>query len=65
MVGLIAVADGGRLTETAFSIWTLAAQMLAEQGMPVPLVGRVVDDDGTWRAVPDHAGGARHGREHR
>jgi len=34
MVGLVAVADGGKLSETAFNIWTLASQMFNEDGCP-------------------------------
>jgi hypothetical protein len=34
MVGLVAVADGGRLSETAFNTWTVASQMFKEAGCP-------------------------------
>jgi hypothetical protein len=34
MVGLVAVADGGRLSETAFNVWTVGSQMFKEDGCP-------------------------------
>lgn len=34
MVGLVAVADGGRLSETAFNVWTVGSQMFKEAGSP-------------------------------
>jgi hypothetical protein len=34
MVGLVAVADGGRLSETAFNVWTVGSQMFKEAGCP-------------------------------
>ncbi len=34
MVGLVAVADGGKLSENAFNIWTLASQWFSEEGCP-------------------------------
>ena len=34
MVGLIAVADGGRLSETAFNVWTVGSQLFKEAGCP-------------------------------
>lgn len=34
MVGLVAVADGGRLSETAFNVWTVGSQMFKENGCP-------------------------------
>jgi hypothetical protein len=34
MVGLVAVADGGRLSETAFNVWTVGSQMFNEAGCP-------------------------------
>ena len=34
MVGLVAVADGGRLSETAFNVWTVGSQMFREAGCP-------------------------------
>ncbi len=34
MVGLVAVADGGRLSETAFNAWTIGSQMFKEAGCP-------------------------------
>jgi hypothetical protein len=34
MVGLVAVADGGRLSETAFNVWTVGSQMFKEGGCP-------------------------------
>jgi hypothetical protein len=33
-VGLVAVADGGRLSETAFNVWTVGSQMFKESGCP-------------------------------
>jgi hypothetical protein len=34
MVGLVAVADGGRLSETAFNVWTVGSQLFKEAGCP-------------------------------
>lgn len=34
MVGLVAVADGGHLSENAFNVWTLCQQMFDEQNRP-------------------------------
>jgi len=34
MVGLVAVADGGRLSETAFNVWTLCSQMFDDHECP-------------------------------
>jgi len=34
MVGLVAVADGGKLSETAFNVWTLCSQMFDDHGCP-------------------------------
>ena len=34
MVGLVAVADGGRLSETAFNVWTLCSQLFDDKGCP-------------------------------
>jgi hypothetical protein len=34
MVGLVAVADGGKLSETAFNVWTVGSQMFKEAGSP-------------------------------
>jgi hypothetical protein len=34
MVGLVAVADGGKLSETAFNVWTVGSQMFNEAGCP-------------------------------
>lgn len=34
MVGLVAVADGGKLSETAFNVWTVGSQMFKETGCP-------------------------------
>jgi hypothetical protein len=34
MVGLVAVADGGKLSETAFNVWTVGSQMFKEAGCP-------------------------------
>jgi hypothetical protein len=34
MLGLVAVADGGKLSETAFNVWTVGSQMFKETGCP-------------------------------
>jgi len=34
MVGLVAVANGGKLSETAFNVWTTASQIFKEAGCP-------------------------------
>ena len=34
MVGLVAVADGGRLSETAFNVWTVGSQLFIEADCP-------------------------------
>lgn len=34
MVGLVAVADGGRLSETAFNVWTLCSQLFDDHDCP-------------------------------
>ncbi|MGI8750146.1 MAG: hypothetical protein ACR2J6_06310 [Thermoleophilaceae bacterium] len=34
MMGLVAVADGGKLSETAFNLWTIASQWFNEAGCP-------------------------------
>jgi hypothetical protein len=34
MVGLVAVADGGRLSETAFNVWTVGSQLFKEADCP-------------------------------
>jgi hypothetical protein len=34
VVGLVAVANGGRLSENAFNIWTVGSQMFKESGCP-------------------------------
>ena len=34
VVGLVAVANGGRLSETAFNVWTVGSQMFKEAGCP-------------------------------
>ncbi len=34
MVGLVAVADGGKLSENAFNIWTIASQWFNDVGCP-------------------------------
>jgi hypothetical protein len=34
MVGLVAVANGGKLSETAFNVWTVGSQMFKEDGCP-------------------------------
>jgi hypothetical protein len=34
MVGLVAVADGGRLSETAFNVWTVGSQLFKEANCP-------------------------------
>jgi len=34
VVGLIAVADGGKLSETAFNVWTVGSQLFKESGCP-------------------------------
>jgi hypothetical protein len=34
VVGLVAVADGGRLSETAFNVWTVGSQMFKESDCP-------------------------------
>jgi len=34
MVGLVAIADGGRLSETAFNVWTLCQQMFDDHDRP-------------------------------
>ncbi len=34
MVGLVAVANGGRLSETAFNVWTVGSQMFKEADCP-------------------------------
>lgn len=34
MVGLVAVANGGKLSETAFNVWTVGSQMFKEEGCP-------------------------------
>ena len=34
MVGLVAVADGGRLSETAFNVWSVGSQMFKEGDCP-------------------------------
>ena len=34
VVGLVAVADGGKLSETAFNVWTVGSQMFKESGCP-------------------------------
>jgi len=34
VVGLVAVANGGRLSETAFNVWTVGSQMFKEGGCP-------------------------------
>lgn len=34
MMGLVAVADGGKLSETAFNVWTVGSQMFKETGCP-------------------------------
>jgi hypothetical protein len=33
-LGLVAVADGGRLSETAFNVWTTGSQLFLEAGCP-------------------------------